>query len=306
MPIPTVSIVIPTFRRPNELRRSLHSCIVQKSAWPMEIVVVDNDRAPSARGLVVRMSNSAPVAVRYVHEPAPGIAAARNTGADAAKGNWVAFVDDDNILAGDWLVQMIRALEEGHFDAVFGAIDAVFESKKPRHWKALHVSLSRQLAIPEGQIPRSSIPRLGAGCSIFRRADLCRLRFDDQFGLSGGEDSDLIQKLCNTGAKMGWAPTAHATEIIPESRCELKFLLKRRFGAGQIRTCLEARQNDVGSTKQAALWMALGAGQVGVATARVGVAAVRGTDAGAPLADVAAGLGKILWWKRLQRYGGDR
>src|SRR5687767_2387873 len=92
-----VSIVIPTYRRPELLAATLASCLAQQGIENerVEIVVVDNDAAQSARATVDATSDSGGIAVRYVPEPRPGISHARNTGVAHANGRYLAFIDDD-------------------------------------------------------------------------------------------------------------------------------------------------------------------------------------------------------------------
>src|SRR3546814_8565209 len=76
----TASVVVPTFRRTASLRRTLGSCLRQCGIDPaaFEIVVVDNCPGGSARETVAAAAAGAPVAIRYVHEPRPGVSHARN------------------------------------------------------------------------------------------------------------------------------------------------------------------------------------------------------------------------------------
>src|SRR3546814_10239624 len=83
----TASVVVPTFRRTASLRRTLGSCLRQCGIDPaaFEIVVVDNCPGGSARETVAAAAAGTPVAIRYVHEPRPGVSHARNAGVAAAR-----------------------------------------------------------------------------------------------------------------------------------------------------------------------------------------------------------------------------
>jgi succinoglycan biosynthesis protein ExoM len=89
---PEVSIIIPTFRRPQRLRDALSSCLNQQTASgrPFEIVIVDNTPEGSAAPLVSGI-DAGNVQVRYVHERRPGISHARNAGFANARGCWTRF-----------------------------------------------------------------------------------------------------------------------------------------------------------------------------------------------------------------------
>ena len=107
-----ISIVIPTYRRPEMLRRALASCLVQQDGGiGFEIVVVDNDAAGSARPVVAAMAQHSAVPLRYVAEPRPGISHARNSGIANAQGRYLAFLDDDEAADPGWLAAFLRSEE---------------------------------------------------------------------------------------------------------------------------------------------------------------------------------------------------
>src|SRR4051812_35156748 len=69
----------------------------------LELVVVDNDQAPSAEKIVADLARQAPFPIHYVHEPRPGVAHARNAGMAKASGALIAFLDDDEEAPNGWL-----------------------------------------------------------------------------------------------------------------------------------------------------------------------------------------------------------
>ena len=83
------SVVIPTFRRPDGLKRAIQSVLKQEDVdWnAIEIVIVDNDPKRSAQSLVEGFQDSSNT-IRYVHEPEPGVANARNTAIGSVTGCW--------------------------------------------------------------------------------------------------------------------------------------------------------------------------------------------------------------------------
>jgi len=98
---PLVSVVVATRDRPHLLAPCLGS--LQGLAYPRyEIIVVDNaPRGDETRALVGRIAGPAPV--RYLREDEPGLSAARNRGLRAARGELVAFTDDDVLVDRHWL-----------------------------------------------------------------------------------------------------------------------------------------------------------------------------------------------------------
>src|SRR5688572_17541015 len=92
-----ISICICTFRRPELLGRLLEklTALETEDAFNYSVVVVDNDSAQSARAVVSRMAAQSPVGMEYHVESERSISAARNHSVREAKGNLIAFIDDD-------------------------------------------------------------------------------------------------------------------------------------------------------------------------------------------------------------------
>ena len=81
---PEISVVIPTFRRPESLRRAIASVLAQTGLdRSVELVVVDNDPDGSAALAVRGVQGVSPVSVVYVRTVEPGVANARNAGVAA-------------------------------------------------------------------------------------------------------------------------------------------------------------------------------------------------------------------------------
>src|SRR4051794_17787996 len=121
-PSPDVTVLVPTYRRPERLRRLLAAVVLQHAPFSWELLVVDNDADGSARTTVepVRLAG---VSVRYVVEPALGAVHARNRGIREAAGRVVAMLDDDVVPRPGWLATVCAPLLEG---AASGAGGPVF------------------------------------------------------------------------------------------------------------------------------------------------------------------------------------
>jgi GT2 family glycosyltransferase len=100
---PYASVVVATRERAGQLARALDSLLAQDHPR-FEIVVVDNAPVTSeTRELIERKYAER---VRYVCEPVPGLAVAHNTGLAAARGEVVAFTDDDVVADPRWLTEL--------------------------------------------------------------------------------------------------------------------------------------------------------------------------------------------------------
>jgi glycosyltransferase involved in cell wall biosynthesis len=107
---PTVSIIIPTFARPAKLRRCLDAIArLEAATFSFEVVVVD-DGGPQPLDILI--APSAPdLDVRLIRQSHAGPAAARNAGVAVARGQFLAFIDDDCTPAPDWLLAFMREIE---------------------------------------------------------------------------------------------------------------------------------------------------------------------------------------------------
>lgn len=106
-----VSVVIPFFRYDWELGAALDS-VLKQSIEDYEIVLVDNNASTNARAVAERYLQTHPKRVRIVTETEQGNASARNAGLSATVGEFVAFLDSDDMMAPDRLAKQLAALEE--------------------------------------------------------------------------------------------------------------------------------------------------------------------------------------------------
>ncbi|MHB8530694.1 MAG: glycosyltransferase family 2 protein [Caulobacteraceae bacterium] len=291
-----ISLVVPTQRRPEGLAVAVRSLFRQGGVVPrqVELVIVDNDRTPSARPLAERLRAEAPFEVVYVHEPLAGVALARNAAMAVARGEFIAFLDDDEEATRRWLAALIEAQRAHDADAVFGPVEARVPASVREHRAYLEDFFSRVGPGRPGPIDH----HYGCGNSLVRRAAMPDpLRpFRMARNLIGGEDDLLFGEMRAAGARFAWAPEALVFEHPLPDRLTLSYALRRAFAYGQGPTsaCAIARPPDrIG----VAGWMAIGLVQT-LALAPMAVVKwlSRSPDRAFTLDRLARGLGKILWW----------
>jgi succinoglycan biosynthesis protein ExoM len=195
----------------------------------LRIIVADNDAEPSARVTVEAAARAHGLDVAYVHAPARNISIARNACLDAAQGEVLAFIDDDETTAPGWLAALLACADAGGYDAVLGPVNAVYGEDAPG-WIARGDFHSTRPASSGGRILKGY-----AGNVIIRRDAIRRLglRFDLALGRQGGEDDQFFYRLTDAGGTIGYAPHALAWEPVPAARASLAWLLKRSFRTGQ-------------------------------------------------------------------------
>src|SRR4051794_13704771 len=107
--MPMLSIVLCTYNRAPLLARAL-TALVAAAADDAELIVVDNNSTDGTAG-VVRQFADGPLHIRAVHEPRQGLSFARNTGICAARGELIAFTDDDVVVGREWIKSLRRGFE---------------------------------------------------------------------------------------------------------------------------------------------------------------------------------------------------
>ena len=105
---PKVSVVIPTYERANKVQGAIRSVMDQTSS-DLEIIVVD-DGSTDGTGSV--LANTFGDRIRYFAQVNQGVSVARNRGVSEARGEWIAFLDSDDVWEKDKLECQFKALEE--------------------------------------------------------------------------------------------------------------------------------------------------------------------------------------------------
>ncbi|MHC5826244.1 MAG: glycosyltransferase family 2 protein, partial [Nostoc sp.] len=111
----TVSVVVCTHNRPEELARCLRS-LQNLSPVPQQIIVVDNvPNSDATRQLVAQFSG-----IQYVLEPRPGLSVARNIGICHSIGDIIAFTDDDVVVHPNWIARLQQGFQNSRVMVVTG------------------------------------------------------------------------------------------------------------------------------------------------------------------------------------------
>jgi glucosyl-dolichyl phosphate glucuronosyltransferase len=130
---PTVSAIICTRNRVADLSDAIES-ITRQEVEPgfLEIIVVDNASSDSTREYVSTLS-SRNTTITYLFEPVLGLSRARNAGVQTAKGQYLAFLDDDAVAEAGWLTQIPIAFQAGgpKLGCLAGKVNAIWSARQP-------------------------------------------------------------------------------------------------------------------------------------------------------------------------------
>ena len=208
------SVIVCTRGRPDDLARCLEA-LARVPPPPGEILVVDNDPADPRTRAVAEHAG-----VTYVPEPRPGLSVARNTGIRAARGDVIAFVDDDTVVHERWLDALLAGFDSPRVLAVTGGVlpaelrtraQVTFERRMGQAGRG-HARIAYDRGFFEPQKPYGvPVWRIGAGANMaFRREAFDEVGlFDERLGAGAtgcSEDSELWYRLLAAGWECRYEP----------------------------------------------------------------------------------------------------
>ncbi|WP_371747251.1 glycosyltransferase [Acuticoccus sp. I52.16.1] len=225
-----VDICVCTFRRSSiaDTLRSL-AALRLPHGMTVRVIVADNDETDAARQSIIGLGDEFGLNTLYVHAPARNISTARNAALDAADAPWIAILDDDEVASPQWLISLLDVQRTTRADVVLGPAIARYAPDVPR-WIRDGDFHSAHPVVAGGAI------RTGYTSNVlFARTapSLDGRRFDVALGRSGGEDTAFFHDAFNAGARIASAPAAAVFEDVTGPRATIRWLLRRRFRAGQ-------------------------------------------------------------------------
>jgi len=121
-----VTAVIPAYNRPKRTKRAIQS-VVKQTYEPIELIVVDDGSSPPLREKIPTEYDSLAEFYLIEHETNKGANAARNTGIDAANGEYIAFLDSDDEWVPEKIDRQIETIKSTSADFVYAGIQQVNE-----------------------------------------------------------------------------------------------------------------------------------------------------------------------------------
>jgi len=240
---PRISVVVATRNRASLLAKALAGLEAQQ--FPMEdfeVVVVDNgstddtcDRVSAHMGAVTN--------VRYMFEPTVGLSVARNTGCRVARGEWVAFLDDDAVPQSNWLTRIVAAFDEVSPTpaCVGGPVEPIFEVTPPEWVKGILLDFlsvvdhaqrpffiqdvlhSRKLVAANMAVQKAALDRAGGFHPWLSRVG---------DSLRSGEDVLLQLQLERLGLPLYYDPTIRVRHHVSAGRLTRRWLTERAYWGG--------------------------------------------------------------------------
>ena len=228
-----ISVCICTFARPQLLARLLDklNALTTDNRFDYSVVVIDNDATRTAQTVVENAKKTSRFQIDYDVEPQRSISHARNRSVRNAQGDLIAFIDDDEFPAEDWLLKHHRLLVESGADGVLGPVLPHFDGVGPE-WLVRSGLLDRN-RLRTGEVIRSSRDTRTGNVLLWRRLfEEDGGSFDPKYGRSGGGDAVFFKRMMNIGKVFLWCDEAIVYETVPAERQKRSYYLRRACTRG--------------------------------------------------------------------------
>jgi len=203
---PKISLVVCTRNRADQLHRTLNAIEKLVSDDPWELVIVDNGSTDNTKHVIQNFKVNSRLPIIPGFEPKPGLSRARNHAISLARGEIIAFTDDDCYPQSDYLLCIINRMSDSTLGFCGGRVLLFDPEDQPmtiqESTQEQHFSQSTN-GITPGKI-------LGANMSVRRHCLLAHRGFDEQLGAGSrfrsGEDTDLLRRLVQSGIEGMYDP----------------------------------------------------------------------------------------------------
>lgn len=269
-----ISVLIATRNRGPELEaqlRSLRGVQTPEGGW--ELLVIDNGSSDSTPALLGRVAAEGRLPLRPMCEPRRGKSRALNLGVLAARGELLAFTDDDAVVQPQWLRAFQRAATE-HPEAIgfAGRAPAVGDSVPVGHG-----IVNYEHGDADFEIRPFQTPPLGVNFAFRRRAFERYGLFREDLGpgsaVQRAEDTEFVRRLWLGGERLWYVAQAVVQNPVHQERLSRRFSLRWTFWVGRSNARMTGRPGGVPTVAGVPryLYRAIlsGVGQVALSTLRV-------------------------------------
>jgi glycosyltransferase involved in cell wall biosynthesis len=198
---PFVSVVIPTYNRSQQVNAALESVLAQTYA-DIEIIVVDDGSTDATREIIQQLISQqadASKSIRYFFQANQGPSVARNKGIELARGQWIAFLDSDDLWLPEKLELQVQALQQfkGECGACFTDARLVNErGMDTNSFRSFGIHFDQTVGIASDALLSIAEAFCGFWLStLFVRTDLARQIDGFDPAISGPEDRDFYFRL---------------------------------------------------------------------------------------------------------------
>lgn len=244
-----VSVIICTYNRCQDLNDTLESLtkIKNNELFDYEILVIDNNSNDGTKNIVEENVKKFKCQLKYFFEPMQGLSVARNRGIKEAKGDIVAFIDDDCIVDENWLLYICETFKKYNADLVGGKILPIWLSTPPK-WIFREYIIGKLALLDYGdcefQINSTKKEVYGTNMT-FKKTSLIEIGlFSKQLGRRGdnllsGEETEVFSNFLLSDKKIYYQPKALVHHKIQAFRITKKYFRKRCFDGARTKVKME-------------------------------------------------------------------
>lgn len=191
---PTISAIVPTYNRAGVIAQAIHSILAQVPA-PDEVLVVDDGSTDTTAAELAQFGDK----IRVLTQPNAGAAAARNFGIREARGEWLAFLDSDDLWGPGRIATFLRDIKSAAADVVVHVANFTFSNSDQDVFAANGVSFPQGRATKLDAPFDENVPGPFLQCSVLRASTVQEVGgFDETLPIH--EDVLLFRLLALRGA----------------------------------------------------------------------------------------------------------
>lgn len=226
-----VTVGVVTHARSESLANMLKSLVESVNHYQGSCeVVVANNSGESEFQVVSDIVSSSPInqvcSVRILNSPDNNIAVGRNLIMDDSKTDLLLFIDDDEYPDSIWITALVDQYHRSNCAVVAGPIVPVFP-KSTRAWIQC-IDIHNIGSLKTGDV----VSHVATGNCLIDLQRIGGLRFQPEFGVSGGEDTFFFEELGRAGQQIVWREDARVQEDITPDRCNAKYMIYRFMKQG--------------------------------------------------------------------------
>ena len=237
--IPQISVAVCTYNRADVLPKCLESLADQSASSELfEVLIIDNNSTDDTKRIALDFCKNHNN-FKYIFEEKQGLSHARNRAIEEAKGEYLAYIDDDAITDKEWLKKIGSVIQNNKNIVAFGGpIYPWYNKEKPKWFKdefATHSYGKQHFQLTEQNCPFG----LSGSNMIFKKEILNKYNgFSAEYGMNGdkiafGEESFLFNKMLKNDENIQYFPGIFVYHLVSEKSYSLKEVFKRSIQNGK-------------------------------------------------------------------------
>lgn len=229
-----LSVCIATCNRPESLKKTLDSLKNQKTEIKFEVIVVNNG-IESIDNVIYEFKPTLNISV-YKQEK-KNISLTRNIAVYNSNYDIIVFIDDDEFAKETWLSELYTALKNTKGSVIVGPVKQIFPKNTPNWRKSFFKKPNYKdlTKVYDGHTGNALIKK-----DLFNKIGY----FDENLGLTGGEDADFFKRVLASGNTIYWSNKAIVFETVMQNRLSLKWVLKRKIRCSQTCSLLRLKNKN--------------------------------------------------------------